>query len=160
MSSDNLVQPLKKPCEQCPWRLSNQGKRHFGSFYSKANLTRLWRQVRSGGGVQSCHLTDPSHPDHITAGCKENAEPRECPGSVILVMREIGQMKNADNEVTNEGVLDYLNRRKKGITKVGVVYWIIGRILHGGAPVIGGPKMIEVDVTDEEIGLPHYLKNG
>lgn len=152
--------PLKKPCEQCPWRLSNQGKRHFGSFYSKKNLIRLWNQVRNGQGVQSCHLTDPSHPDHIAAGAKENAEPRECPGSVILVMREIHQMKDAEGVVSNDGVLAYLKRRKKGITKMGVVGWIVSRIQHGGVPFIGGPKMIEVDVTDEDIGLPDYLKEG
>lgn len=156
---DQLPQ-LKKPCEQCPWRRSNQGKRHFGSFYSKKNLTRLWNQVRNGQGVQSCHLTDPSHPDHIVAGAKESSEPRECPGSVILVMREIHQMKDAEGVVSNEGVLAYLKRRKKGITKMGVVGWIVGRIQHGGVPFIGGPKMIEVDVGDEEIGLPDYLKEG
>lgn len=153
------VPQLKKACEQCPWRLSNQGKRHFGSFYSKKNLTRLWGQIRRGGGVQSCHMTDPSHPDHIRAGTKATAQPRECPGSVITVKRELNQMANAEGVVDNDGVLAYLKRRKKGLTKHGVIYWIVSRIQMGGVPFVGGPKMPDVK-DDPEVGLPPDMSEG
>ncbi len=155
----DVLPQLKKPCDQCPWRLSNQGKRHFGSFYSKKNLKRLWNQVRGGGGVQSCHMTDPSHPDHIRAGAKATSQPRECPGSVIVVNREIAQMANAENKVTDEGVMAYLKRRKKGITKHGVLYWVVQRIQMADVPFFGGSKMIEVQ-DDPAIGLPADMREG
>ena len=76
---------MKTACDQCPWRRSNHGKPTRGGFFRKDNLRRLWGQLRgaspdSMGGRQSCHLTDPSHPDHIEAGAKPDAKPRECPG--------------------------------------------------------------------------------
>lgn len=153
----NTLPHLKRPCEQCPWRLENQGKRHFGSFYSKKNLTRLWNQVRRGEGIQSCHMTDPSHPDHIRAGTKATAEPRECPGSVIVVRREIEQMANAAHEVTHAGVTAYLKNRKRGLTKQGVLFWVISRLQMGGVPFIGGPKLPDVD-NDPAVGLPESLR--
>ena len=95
---------LTKPCAQCPWRRSNQGKKHAFGFYTKANLRRLWNQVRGGGNAQSCHLTDPSHPDHIAVGAKADSEARECPGSVIVVKREIAKMANKDRVIDSEGL--------------------------------------------------------
>lgn len=149
---------MSRPCAQCPWRLANQGKRHKHSFYTKANLRRLWNQLRGGGGEQSCHLTDPSHPDHIDAGAKPGAKAQECPGSVIVVLREVQKM-TAGSAVTNNGVKKYLMMRKKnGLTKQGVLFWVVSRIQFGGVPMIGGAKLPEVDVTDPEIGLPEQFR--
>lgn len=142
---------MKTPCEQCPWRLSNHGKRNFGSFYTKANLKRLWNQIRGGGKPQSCHLTDPSHADHITAGAKPGNTPHECPGSVILINREFRLMPNADNVVTPESIDHYLKTRRDGLTRQGIVYWLISRYQMGGVPFIGGPKIPEVN--DDEPGI-------
>jgi hypothetical protein len=152
---------MNNPCPQCPWRTANHGKRHFGGFYSKANLTRLWNQVRGGGAPQSCHLTDPSHADHIKAGCSQDAQARECPGSVILILRELRSMANAGDEpniIDVQAIDAYLKRRRKGLKKTGILYWLVSRYHMGGVPVLGGPKLPEVDEADPEIDLPDYLK--
>lgn len=151
---------MNKPCEHCPWRLSNQGKKTPWGFYTKTNLRRLWNQIRSGGAEQSCHPTDPGHPDHIAAGAKPGATPRECPGSVILVMREIYSMRDETGTVTPETTKRYLQTRKKGLKKTGLLYYIVQRIQLGGVAFLGGPKMPEVDVDDQEIGLPKELADG
>lgn len=149
---------LKKPCAQCPWRLSNQGKRHFGSFYTKANLRRLWNQVRGGGAKQSCHLTDPSHPDHIKAGAKETSEAVECPGSVILINRELRKMSDENGVISDESLDRYRKTRKKGLMKTGILYWVVERIQFAGVPMVGGSPLPEVDADDPEIGLPSFLE--
>ncbi len=56
-------------------------------------------------------------------------------------------------------VLAYMARRKRGLTKNGLRYWLVHRILHGGVPLIGGPKFPDVD-DDPAIGLPDVLKEG
>jgi hypothetical protein len=145
-----------KACVQCPWRAENQGKRHFGGFYTKANLRRLWNEVRRGGAPQSCHMTDPGHPDHLRAGCKEGAEPRECPGSVLLVLREVGSMADGDGVVTEEGVRRYLATRRTGLTRSGLEYWLVSRIHLGGVPLVGGPALPDVE-EDDGVALPDFL---
>lgn len=147
-----------KACSGCPWRTSNQGTRSPGGFYTRSNLTRLWNQVRRGGKPQSCHMTDPSHPDHIAAGCKEGATARECPGSVLLVLREVAAMAD-DGVVDGVSVKRYLKERKRGLTKTGIAYWVMSRIQFGGVPFIGGPRMPEVE-EDEGVSLPGFLKEG
>jgi len=158
--ADEAVASVRRPCDQCPWRLENHGKRSPGSFYTKANLRRLWNQVRKGGGVQSCHLTDPSHPDHVAAGARPGSTAQECAGSVVLVLREVADMATTDNEVNKQSVSDYLSRRKRGLTKTGILYWLVSRIQLGGTPFIGGPKAPSVDVDDPAVGLPVELRKG
>ena len=148
------------PCAQCPWRLSNQGKPHKFGFYTKGNLRRLWNQIRGGGREQGCHLTDPSHPDHVAVGAKPGAKAQECPGSVIVVLREAKKMANADGRIEPEGVERYMATRRNGLKKNGIAYWLISRIQLGGVPIVGGPKLPEVDVDDTEIGLPASLAEG
>lgn len=149
---------LTKPCTQCPWRLANQGKRHFGSFYSKKNLNRLWNQVRGGGNQQSCHLTDPSHPDHVVAGAKTSSTPQECPGSLILIIRELKKIeKLGDGVVTVEAMKKYSATRRKGITKHGMLYWLVARVQFAGVKPVGGLPIPNIP-DDEEIGLPEELR--
>jgi hypothetical protein len=145
------------PCEQCPWRRSNHGKRHRFGFYTKSNLRRLWKEIRHGGGEQSCHLTDPSHPDHISVGAKPGASAQECPGSVVVVLREVKRMADDKGTVTSEGVQRYLQERKRGLTKAGIFYWVISRMQMGGVPMVGGAKLPAV-ADDPEIGLPKWLE--
>lgn len=151
-------QKLRKPCDQCPWRRENHGKRHKFGFYKASNLRRLWNNIRKGGGVQSCHLTDPSHPDHVASGTKEGAKALECPGSVILVLREVGLMADANGVVDGTTLPAYFKRRKKhGLTKSGVLYWCVSRMQMADVPFFGGPKMIEVE-DDLAVGLPENLE--
>jgi hypothetical protein len=148
-----------RPCEQCPWRLTNHGKKHRFGFYTKSNLRRLWNQVRGGGNKQSCHLTDPAHPDHVAVGAKPGAKAQECPGSVIIVLREVKQMADADGVISPEGIDRYRASRKKGLTKNGLMYWIVKRIQFGNVPFVGGHPLPDV-LDDPEIGLPEKLREG
>lgn len=158
MSAAEKAAPvLTKPCAQCPWRRSNQGKKHFGGFYTRANLSRLWNQVRKGGRQQSCHLTDPSHPDHVQAGAREDGKASECPGSIILIRRELAAMAGPDNVIAPESVDRYKRTRKRGIDpRSGITYWIVARIAFAGKPFLGGPPIPDLE-DDEAIGLPDDL---
>ena len=110
--------------------------------------------------MQSCHLTDPSHPDHVAVGAKESAKALECPGSVIVVLREIGTMANAEGVIDGSTFPAYFKRRKKhGLTKTGILYWCVSRMQMGGVPFLGGPKMIEVE-DDPAVGLPENMEKG
>ncbi len=149
-----------KPCDQCPWRLANQGKRHAYGFYTLTNLRRLWNQVRRGGRAQSCHLTDPTHPDHVKAGAKPGSKPKECPGSVIVVLREVNAMADETRTVTPESVAAYQKKRKGGLTKSGIAYWVVQRIQLGKVPFLGEGELPEVDMSDAEVGLPASLGEG
>ena len=154
-----VLEGMSKPCAQCPWRLSNQEKKHKFGFFTAKNLRRLWKQVRGadpqGCMPQSCHLTDPSHPAHIAVGAKPGAKAQECPGSVILVLREIGKMADAEGVVRDYGLKKYLATRKGGLTKAGIRYWLVNRIGAKGHVVFGGGGPLpEVDQNDPEIGLP------
>lgn len=155
-----MMNQTNNPCPQCPWRKVNQGKRHFGGFYSKANITRLWNQIRKGGAPQGCHLTDPSHPDHVRAGCPADAQARECPGSVILIRREIrdiAQMGAEKNYIDDQAIDAYLKKRKTGLTNKGILYWLILRYQFGGTP-LGDRPLPDVNEDDVDIDLPAYLK--
>ena len=112
-------------CEQCPWRRSNHGKRSPGGFYSQKNLRRLWSEIRSGGGFQTCHLTDPSHPDHVAAGAPQEAKPRECLGSLVLVAREIEVLEKT---VGAGGTYqDYTRGRHAPLTLNAIAWLAMGR---------------------------------
>ena len=142
-------------CPGCPWRRSNHGKRHPGGFYRKDNLRRLWNQIRRGQAQQSCHLTDASHPDHVAAGAPENATPRECTGSIVLVIRELDKIKaiagGPDAEITPEHVNEYLAGNRRGLTWDGLVYWMLQRIqmanqrLYGEPPIPDLPRELVED---------------
>ncbi|MCI0421498.1 MAG: hypothetical protein L0312_20115 [Acidobacteria bacterium] len=147
-------------CEHCPWRLANQGKRHRFGFFTRANLTRLWNQLRRGASGQSCHPTDPNHPDHVASGAKPGSTPRECAGSIVLIMRELLSIRGKRNEVTPETIDRYLAKRKKhGLTKKGILYWLVQRLKLGRVAFIGKGPLPSVDVDDLAIGLPAYLKD-
>lgn len=127
------------PCNECPWRVANHGRRHPGGFYRKDNLRRLWNQVRKGGGIQSCHPTDASHADHRKyAGAKPGATALECVGSVILVLRELRYADTLDGDTTagQLSVTDgerYLAEtgQRKGLTREGFLYHGFARPCRG-----------------------------
>lgn len=113
----------RQPCAACPWRVANHGKRHKHSFYTKRNLRRLWNQVRKGGGIQSCHPTDPGHPDH---GAKEDSTALECAGSVILVTRELRNLQRLESH-GKEAFPMYKALYGRGLTMEGVFYHAVAR---------------------------------
>ena len=120
---------MRLPCDACPWRVANHGKRHKHGFYTKRNLQRLWNQIRRGGGVQSCHPTDPGHPDH---GAKPDSKAQECGGSVILVTRELrrlAMLSGDPNHIDGKYIPAYLalSRVNKGLTTTGLMYYLLSR---------------------------------
>jgi len=107
-------------------------------------------------------MTDPGHPDHVKAGCPEDAQMRECPGSIILVLRELSAMASMgarpdERRIDDQAVTTYLRTRKGGLTKSGILWWALQRMQLGGTP-LGGPKLTEVNEDDSDIDLPEYLK--
>lgn len=152
------------PCSACPWRIENHGKKNQWGFYTAKNRKRLWNQIRGADRSQechpqSCHPTDPGHPDHIAAGAKPGSTPKECPGSVILVYREIekiieaGKGTGKPREITPEGIDRYVREwPTSGLTKRGILYWVLERITYGGVPFVGGPKLPDVDIDEPGIG--------
>lgn len=141
---------IYKMCAQCPWRIANHGKRTPGGFYTKKNLQRLWSQVRRGLHPQSCHMTDPSHPDHVAAGAALSAQVHECPGSVALVAREVEKLNALQGDFKA-----YRKETPKGLTRSGVFYWL-DRYLFGGTPG-RGPTIpsVESELVQEESKYGH-----
>jgi hypothetical protein len=90
-------------------------------------------------------------------GAKPGASAQECPGSVVVVLREVKRMADDKGTVTSEGVQRYLQERKRGLTKAGIFYWVISRMQMGGVPMVGGAKLPAV-ADDPEIGLPKWLE--
>jgi hypothetical protein len=148
---------LSVPCATCPWRLANQGKPHRFGWFTKANLTRLWNQIRKGGGAQSCHKTDPQHPEHVACGAKPGSKALECPGSVIVVLRELRRIGGKDGEVTAGKVDAYMKARKKGLTRQAVLYWMLSRMTLGNT-IMGDGPLPTVDDKDAAVGLPKFLE--
>ena len=144
-------------CEQCPWRRSNWGKRHAGGFYRKRNLRRLWNQIRGGGGVQSCHLTDTGHPDHVAAGAREG-DVKECMGSVVLVVRELRLLQKIAGGAVEPRHIDYYLadcRTRRGLTRNGLLYYLLQRIQLAGTPVGAAPLPDPgTAVDDPALGRP------
>lgn len=152
--------PKLSPCAACPWRTENHGKRHRFGFYTKQNLIRLWNGIRRGGDM-SCHPTDPSHPEHVACGAKPGSKPKECAGSVILALREMRKIADLSPDkkaIDVEQVDQYLATRKKGLTKTGIVHWVIQRLGFGGVPYVGGSPMPVVNEDDARVSLPVFLE--
>jgi hypothetical protein len=69
-------------------------------------------------------------------------------------------MADANNVIADDAPKRYLAVRKKGLTKHGILYWVVRRISLAGVPFIGGVPLPEVDQADPEIGLPVELREG
>ena len=152
-----------EPCDGCPWRTANHGKHHPGGFFLFKNLRRLWSEIRKGDGVQSCHPTDPSHPDHVEhGGAKPGAHAQECSGSVILVAREIAQLNKLVGAMGPEdGPKFYLssNGLHRGLTREGIMYYGSRQI---GAPIGDRvfPTISEKLFESDEIGRALTTRDG
>lgn len=137
------------PCADCPWRTSNQGKRHPGGWYTKTNLQRLWAGLRRGERM-TCHPTDPDNP--VPEGWRQAPLGRataECTGALILQQRE---MQRASDIVEAGGDLaDYCRAHPRGLTRMGCVK-LISELAFGGAPFIGGLEMSKPNLNHPEVG--------
>ena len=151
--------PKLSPCAACPWRTENHQKKHRFGFYTKKNLIRLWNGLRKGDAM-SCHPTDPSHPDHVACGAKPGSKPHECAGSVILILRELTRIAaEGDGKMIGPEEIDaYWEKRKKGLDRDGLLFWLVSRMTHGGVPFLGGDVLPEVEVDDARISLPVFLE--
>ena len=146
---------MRKPCEQCPWRVANHGRRHRG-FYTKANLRRLWFGIRSSNVLNSCHPTDTSHPAH---GAKPGSRAQECTGGMILVWRELRRVRRCGPEpgsLTPAGFDAYMKQVRRGLTRLGFLGWAIRstcdlRAMRGPGPL---PPASEELLDDPAYGLP------
>lgn len=137
----NVTTCAPRACAHCPWRVSNQGKRHPGHWYTLANLRRLWTGLRTGEAPgMTCHPTDPNNP--VPEGCPsvpEGAETRECTGALLLVTRELKLLEKLD-------VKPYLKQRGRiGLSRDGLVHWVMGRCKLGGTIMGTGAKIPLID---------------
>lgn len=78
---DKLALAELVPCEGCPFRSANHGKRIPKGVYSKANAQRLWTGVSKGERVVCFEADTLSGP------------PEECSGSLILVTRHLHTLR-------------------------------------------------------------------
>ncbi len=144
------------PCAACPWRTSNAGKPHPDGWYRRANLARLWRLLREGEPM-SCHPTDPDNPvsEEAQAAGYRPAPPGstrlECRGAVILVQREFHLLINR----FGNDVAAYRSARPRALTKRGIGN-IAVRLVLGGVPLVGGPKMARPDLN-ADVGYEPFL---
>jgi hypothetical protein len=145
----NGVPAAAEPCRACPWRLSNQGKRHPDGWYTKSNLARLWVGLRRGESM-SCHPTDPTNPvsdKAVAAGYRpapDSAEVRECVGAAILQQREVHLLGEALDLPT------YRKARPRGLTREGLAQ-LVARLAFGGT-ILGGPAMARPDLNHPDVG--------
>lgn len=154
------VQPaLKNPCKDCPWRTSNQGKRHKDGWFTKANRDRLWAQMRRGESM-TCHMTDQDNP--VPEGYKtvpETATTHECAGALILQQREFMKLQ----EECEADIPTYRKRWPRGLTKDGIMT-ILHRHLYGGQPFLGYREMstpnLNAEVSHEPLGEWEPKTNG
>lgn len=132
-------------CQECPWRITNQGRKHPQGHYTKASLKRLWDDLRKGVGPLLC----------LFRGC----EGRECRGSIVLVKRELARMLNPRGGITEGSILEYLAARPGALTRDGAHYWLARHLRYGernGQRHAALPKVQD----DPEVGLPEFLEVG
>lgn len=130
------VEPAAEtPCAQCPWRTANHGKRHPDGWYTKANLSRLWAQLRRGEAM-TCHPTDPTNP--LPPGARkvpETTTTRQCTGAIILQQRELMRLQRC------ESLTDYRRQRPRGLTVAGIGQLLERAVLGGVWPgTVAWPK--------------------
>lgn len=135
-------------CATCPWRKSNHGKPHPANWYRESNLRRLWNGIRRGQARgMVCHSTDPEAADYgSTKPVPETAQPRECGGALVLVIREVEVLNGCQNFAEYR-----MKRGKDGMTRPALRQWL-NRYVFGameGRPI---PTVTADDL--DGIGLP------
>ena len=150
MTPRKVAPACPKPCAACPWRRSNQGKRHPGGWYTKANLRRLWNKLR-GGERMTCHPTDPDNP--VPTGREpvpEDAVTHECCGALILQQREFMALQSrlaAPGADAKSAMKQYRKDQPRGLTREGVMV-LLNRALFGS---VEGSTMTRPDLSDPDV---------
>lgn len=142
---------LPTPCKACPWRLSNQGIRHPGGWYTKKNLARLWAGMRRGERM-TCHPTDQTNP--LPPGfdpVPDHVEVHECGGSLILKGREY---MRAQAVILRTGRMTEYNRaNSRGVTDEGMMRMIVAELpAPFGTVTDDCPAPRKMNLVDDEIG--------
>lgn len=124
------------PCADCPWRVSNRGRRNKHGFYTKINLRRLWTGLREGERM-TCHPTDPDMAEF--EGYEETAvrqRTHECAGALTLVQRELAIfahcVKQAEAVGAKDGLKRYRKLRPRGLTRNGIAAHVAAAIRYPG----------------------------
>jgi hypothetical protein len=150
-ADDAQGRPL--PCRHCPWRTSNQGKRHPDGWFTKRNLASLWAGLRRGEAM-SCHPTDPSNPvsdKARAAGYKPapaGAQVRECVGALIVQQREYMTWQDA----FRGDFAAYRAAHPRGLALMGLAR-LAQRWMLGGTP-FGGRRMLLPELVHDDIAYP------
>lgn len=148
-----------KACSSCPWRLANQGsKPDPHGFYTKGNLSRLWKGIRDGARM-SCHPTDPRMAEF--EGYESLAErevTHECAGSLTLVLREAHRFQEIALEHSKKVLPIYRKKYPNGLTRYGLLA-VANRQIFGGT-MLDKVKMVTPDLNDVEVGYPPLDKRG
>lgn len=137
------------PCPQCPWKLENQGRRHPGGWYTKANLRRLWGGLRRGERM-TCHPTDPDNA--VECQCHTPPPPgtvtRECAGALIVIQREVQRVN--DILVAGGSWADYRREHPRGLTKEGAACHVMASAFATNS--LTGYEMGRPNLNDPTIG--------
>lgn len=150
---------MPDPCKACPWRRANHGRCHPGGFHTKRNLTRLWNRTRRGQGQQTCHPTGDRSPAHRA---KAGAEPRECIGSAVLIMREIACAESLawpPGKIGPANIEGYEPKAapRAGLRRTGLLYHCTRLMPEPARRVVGTPQPPPVSadqIGDASFGRP------
>lgn len=142
---------MSKPCQACPWRISNQGKRHPGGWYTKKNLARLWAGMRRGERM-TCHPTDETNP--LPPGfdpVPEHVEVHECAGALVLKQREF--MRAQEVVLRTGSFAEYRRASPRGITQDGMARQISDEMpAPFGNASENCPAPRHLDLLTEDVG--------
>ncbi len=85
------------PCANCPWLVTNHGRRHPNGWFRASNRRRLWAGLRTGEAPgMTCHPTDPNNP--VPDGHPKpsgDTEVRECAGALALLQLELRRLEDS-----------------------------------------------------------------
>ncbi len=136
-------------CRDCPWAVSNHGRRQRGGYYSQANLRTLWRDLRRGGARMLCLRTE-----FQSAPLTDTAHPYECAGSLALIIRELNSLADLKrNDIGRGHIRQYLSQNPTGLSKGGIYFWtnILGQ--DPDAPTVSYDLVADLSAC----GLPAIL---
>lgn len=160
-----VSQATLKPCAQCPWRTANQGRRHPGGWYTKANLRRLWAGLRRGVDM-TCHPTDPDNEvtdEMVAQGVKrppETARTNECAGALVLKQREFMRYQALVDAYPDETPAQIMRRYRqahpRGLTRDGLVQ-VLSRAMFDGTPMGARLPMAKPNLNQQGIGHPDLV---
>ena len=125
---------MNEPCDGCPWRRANHGRRQPRGVHTQGNIQRLWNEIRNGKRTMTCN---DAKPDENRNKNGPTAAP-ECTGSVILVMREvlyIAALGKSPGVMEPDDVEEYLKEHTKsrnGLTKKGIYDTVLRRLMPKG----------------------------